>query len=166
MNIEELMVSEYYAYKKDNAKLREENGKLRWIIDNLHLKYQPEGKDIRAMYVLCGCKRELAEKYLAELEIAYDKRTETKVESQKATETAVMPKQKVEITIRDVAGIIKKRMNLTDEQLGKKVGVSQSNASGWIRGSFRPRGKNRQILLDLFETVKTEEEKNQTFVIY
>ena len=166
MNLEELFVNEYQEQKAENVKLKKENEMLRWLVDNLRLKYQTESKDIRAMYVLCGSKRELAEKYLERLEIAYDKRTETKVESQKATETAVMPKQKVEIAIRDVAGIIKKRMNLTDEQLGKKVGVSQSNASGWIRGSFRPRGKNRQILLDLFETVKTEEEKNQTFVIY
>ena len=166
MNLEELFVNEYQEQKAENVKLKKENEMLRWLVDNLHLKYQTESKDIRAMYVLCGSKRELAEKYLERLEIAYDKRTETKVESQKATETAVEPKQKVEITIRDVAGIIKKRMNLTDEQLGKKVGVSQSNASGWIRGSFRPRAKYRQLLLDLFETVKTEEEKNQTFVIY
>ena len=166
MNLEELFANEYREKKVENVKLKKENEMLRWLVDNLHLKYQTESKDIRAMRVLCGSKRELAEKYLAELGITYENKVEQKAESQKATETAVKPKQKVEITIRDVAGIIKKRMNLTDEQLGKKVGVSQSNASGWIRGSFRPRAKYRQLLLDLFETVKTEEEKNQIIIVY
>lgn len=157
MNLEELFVREYDKLKKDKSRLEIENEMLRWLIDNLRLKYQPEGKDIRAMRVLNNERLETAEEYLDALGIVYAKRQE-----EVAVERPTMDMEKPieEISVQDMVAVIKKRMGLTDAEMGKIIGVSQSNVTAWRNGKIRPRHEKRMKLMELFKQVKGEDEKN------
>ena len=157
MNLEELFVREYDKLQKDKSRLETENEMLRWLIDNLHLKYQQEGKDIRAMRVLNNDRLETAEQYLDALGIVYGKRVEPEVVEKP---TIDMEKPIEKINVQDMVAIIKKRLGLTDAQVGEKVGVSQSNVTAWRNGKSRPRHEKRMKLMELFEMVKNEDEKN------
>ena len=157
MNLEELFVREYDKLQKDKSRLEIENEMLRWLIDNLHLKYQPEGKDIRAMRVLNNDRLETAEQYLDSLGIVYGKRVEPEVVEKP---TIDMEKPIEKINVQDMVSIIKKRLGLTDAQIADRIGVSQSNVTAWRNGKSRPRHDKRMKLMELFEMVKDKDEKN------
>lgn len=157
MNLEELFVREYDKLQKDKSRLEIENEMLRWLIDNLRLKYQPEGKDIRAMRVLNNERLVTAEEYLDALGIVYAKRQE-EVEVERPTMDMEKPVE--EIKVQDMVAIIKKRKGLTDAEIGKIIGVSQSNVTAWRNGKIRPRHEKRMKLMELFKQVKGEDEKN------
>ena len=159
--LEQFFVKKYEELENQNALLKKQNDMMRWLLENLYLKYLSETPDIRAMRVLHGEKLKVAEEYLDVLGIPYGKIEEPKVEEKPMIDTA---KPIVNVHFRDVVSIVKKRMGLTDQQLANKIGVLQSMVTNWRNGVFMPRKANKQKILDLWEKVKQPDEMNVVVV--
>lgn len=160
MGIEEFFIEKYKEIELENTRLKNINETLSELIKSFRLQYNPTTDDIRATRWVRGeeeMKNIVWSLSASHIPFVGFEQFASREENKKSQNEKIAPNK---IKLRDALSVIKHRLKETDEQIGYRLGASQTAVTGWRNGKTIPRKEMRAKIVALWDMVKTEEEKD------